>query len=165
MELQTARQNDAAKYYQCIEDARAYHKSLGFEQWHPDYPTRQTILDDISRGIGYAFLDETGVIGYCCIIIGDEPAYHEIGGEWKTERPYAVVHRMAFSKKSRGNGLSSKAIGLIKEYCLSNGINAIRVDTLEENKVMQHILAREGFVYCGVIQFGGGPKLAYEWDG
>jgi RimJ/RimL family protein N-acetyltransferase len=72
---------------------------------------------------------------------------------------------MAFSKKSRGNGLSSKAIGLIKEYCLSNGINAIRVDTQEENKVMQHILAREGFVYCGVIQFGGGPKLAYEWDG
>ena len=54
---------------------------------------------------------------------------------------------------------------MIKEYCLSNGINAIRVDTLEENKVMQHILAREGFVYCGVIQFGGGPKLAYEWDG
>ena len=51
MELQTARQNDATKYYQCIEDARAYHKSLGFEQWHPDYPTRQTILDDISRGI------------------------------------------------------------------------------------------------------------------
>ena len=24
---------------------------------------------------------------------------------------------------------------------------------------------REGFEYCGLIQFDGGPKLAYEWDG
>ena len=29
---------------------------------------------------------------------------------------------------------------------------------------MQHILAREGFAYCGLIQFDGGPKLAYEWN-
>ena len=165
MKLRKAKQNEAEICYLCIEDARAYHKSLGFEQWHPNYPTQQTILDDISQGIGYAFLDETGVIGYCCIIIGDEPAYHKIEGAWKTEKPYAVVHRMSFNKNARGNGLSSKAIGLIKEYCLSNGIHAIRVDTQEENKVMQHILAREGFAYCGLIQFDGGPKLAYEWDG
>ena len=30
---------------------------------------------------------------------------------------------------------------------------------------MQHILDREGFEYCVQIQFDGGPKLAYEWDG
>ena len=45
-----------------------------------------------------------------------------------------------------------------------NHIDAIRVDTQEENKVMQQILRREGFEYCGLIQFDGGPKLAYEWD-
>ena len=33
-----------------------------------------------------------------------------------------------------------------------------------KNKVMQQILRREGFEYCGLIQFDGGPKLAYEWD-
>ena len=71
---------------------------------------------------------------------------------------------MAFSSKARGGGLSREAFRLIKEYCLSNTFDAIRVDTQEENKVMQHILDREGFVYCGLIQFDGGPKLAYEWD-
>ena len=164
MNLRTARQNEAEICYQCIEDARAYHKALGFEQWHSDYPTQQTILDDITHKIGYAFTDETGVIGYCCIIIGDEPAYHEIAGAWKTDRPYAVVHRMAFSRNKRGSGLSGKACDLIKEFCRRNHIDAIRVDTQEENTVMQHILVREGFEYCGLIQFGGGPKLAYEWD-
>ena len=38
--------------YQCIEDARAYHRSLGFVQWHPGYPTLQTIKDDIDAGVG-----------------------------------------------------------------------------------------------------------------
>lgn len=46
------------------------------------------------------------------------------------------------------------------------GIAALLLETnlQDENKVMQHILVREGFEYCSLIQFDGGPKLAYEWD-
>ena len=164
MELRKAQLSEIDICYQCIEDARAYHRSMGFEQWHPDYPTRQTIADDISGGIGYVFVSEQEIIGYCCMFIGDESAYHRIDGAWKTDEPYAVVHRMAFSQKARGSGLSKEAFELIKDFCLTNGINAIRVDTQDENKVMQHILLREGFQYCGLVQFDGGPKLAYEWD-
>ena len=165
LELRLASQNEAEICYRCIEDARTYHRSLGFEQWHPDYPTLQTILEDIDQKIGYAFTDNDEIIGYCCIIIGDEPAYRKIDGAWKTDRPYAVVHRMAFSAETRGRGLSGEAIGLIKELCLAQQISAIRVDTQAENKVMQHILDKEDFAYCGLVQFDGGPKLAYEWDG
>ena len=164
MELVKAEKEKVTEYYLCIEDARAYHKSMGFEQWHPDYPTQQTILDDIKNGIGYAFTESEKIIGYCCIMIGDEPAYRKIEGNWKTDRPYAVVHRMAFRATARGGGLSKTAIQLIKNYCLQNNVTAIRVDTQDENKVMQHILEREKFAYCGLIHFGGGPKLAYEWD-
>lgn len=110
------------------------------------------------------FAEGGELFGYCCIIIGDESAYHEIDGTWKTDRPYAVVHRMAFAQNSRGKCLFGKALSLIKDLCMEHGINAIRVDTQEENKVMQHILVREGFAYCGLVTFDGGPKLAYEWD-
>lgn len=165
MELRKARLNEAESCYRCIEDARAFHKSMGFEQWHPDYPTQQTILGDIAQETGYVFVDKDEIIGYCCIIIGDEPAYRNIMGAWKTNRPYAVVHRMAFRRMARGRGLSQIALDLIKRFCLSNQINAIRIDTQGENKIMQHILDRERFQYCGLIQFDGGPKLAYEWDG
>ena len=83
---------------------------------------------------------------------------------WKTEKPYAVVHRMAFSSRVRGGGLSRNVFQLLKDFCRLNCIDAIRLDTQEENKVMQHILSREGFEYCGLIQFDGGPKQAYEWN-
>ena len=94
--------NEANASYQCIEDAREYHASLGFTQWHPDYPTLCTIKEDIENRIGFVFAEDNEVVGYCCIIIGEEPAYRVIDGSWKTDRAYAVVHRMAFSKHSRG---------------------------------------------------------------
>ena len=72
---------------------------------------------------------------------------------------------MAFNRRARGSGLSKEAFLLIRTFSRSNHVDAIRLDTQEENKVMQHILDREGFEYCGQIQFDGGPKLAYEWDG
>lgn len=122
MELRKAKPHETELCYRCIEDARAYHKSMGFEQWHPDYPTQQTILDDIAQNIGYVFVNKKEIVGYCCIIIGDEPAYHKIEGAWKTDRPYAVLHRMAFNQKARGGGLSKQAFDLIKEFCLSNHI-------------------------------------------
>ena len=52
MELRKAEPDEAERCYQCIEDARDYHRSLGFEQWRPDYPTRQTIL-----AVSYTHLD------------------------------------------------------------------------------------------------------------
>jgi RimJ/RimL family protein N-acetyltransferase len=164
MILRQARKGEARVCYQFIEDARAYHKSMGFEQWHSDYPTLQTVEDDIKNGTGYVFAEGDAPIGYCCIIVGDEPAYHVIDGAWKTDRAYAVVHRMAFGAGSRGKGLSKDAFSLIKELCEKNEIDAVRVDTQSENKVMQHILAQVGFAYCGLVTFDGGPKLAYEWD-
>ncbi len=164
MLLRKAKKYEAKPCYDCIEDARAYHSSMGFVQWHPEYPTLSTIEEDIKAGMGYVFSEENEIYGYCCIIIGDEPAYKNIDGKWKTDRPYAVVHRMAFSKNARGKGLSKLAFELIKNFCKENKIGAIRVDTQGENKVMQHILLREGFGYCGLVAFDGGPKLAYEWD-
>ena len=164
MIFRKARPEEAAACYQCIEDARAYHQSMGFVQWHPNYPTPQTIAEDIAAGSGFVFAEDGAVLGYCCILFGDEPAYRVIDGAWKTDRPYAVVHRMAFSRHSRGRGMAGTALSLIKDYCTQHQIHAIRVDTQAENKVMQHLLAREGFAYCGLVTFDGGPKLAYEWD-
>lgn len=163
MQLAKAKPCQTEECFACIQDAKDYQKSLGFTQWHSGYPTKKTIIDDIAQGIGYVFLDGQRVLGYCCIIIGEEPAYRQIEGDWKTDRPYAVIHRMAFSKNARGKGLSKQAMNLIKEFCLSNGVYAIRVDTHKQNIVMQRVLNREGFKFCGHVWFDG-IKLAYEWD-
>lgn len=161
MILRKAHMNEAEQCYACIEDAKAYQHSLGFAQWHAGYPTLARVREDIEKDIGYVFEDGE-VIGYCAIA-DEEPAYDSIEGAWKTDRPYLVVHRMAFSQKAQGKGLSKEAFACIRQLCAEKGIGAIRIDTHDDNKVMQHILSREGFVHCGTIYYDG-PRLAFEWD-
>ena len=57
MLLKKAEMDEANSSYQCIEDARVYHNSMGFVQWHPGYPTLAIIEDDIEAGIGYVFTE------------------------------------------------------------------------------------------------------------
>ena len=164
MILRNAKKEEAEICYQCIEDAKCYQQSLGFVQWDASYPSLCTILEDIEQNIGYVFVENEQILGYCCIIFGEDPDYLDIEGAWQTDQSYAVVHRMAFAKNSRGKGFSANAFSLIKKFCIENGTEAIRIDTHEANKIMQHILQKENFVYCGIIMFQGIPRFAYEWN-
>ena len=41
-------------------------------------------------------------------------------------------------------------------------INHIRIDTHEDNKIMQRAIARQGFSRCGIIHLANGsPRIAY----
>lgn len=44
----------------------------------------------------------------------------------------------------------------------AKGISNFRVDTDEANKIMQHVLEKNGFTYCGVIWFDNSQKIAFE---
>ncbi len=58
--------------------------------------------------------------------------------------------------------MSNIIIQLVEQLCKQNGVDSIRADTDNENKIMQHILQKNGFVYCGTIWFAGSDKLAFE---
>ncbi len=160
--LELAQPKDGAKCYAIIEAAKEFQRKQGFVQWTEDYPNELTIRGDIDSNKGYVITEGSDVAGYMCIDFSGEPAYADIDGKWNTKTPYAVVHRMAFSEGYIGKGLSSIALSLIEDLCLSKGVNSIRVDTDFQNKRMQHILEKAGFSKCGVITFQGGKRLAYD---
>lgn len=160
--LELAQAGDIDVCSEIIRAGREFQQEQGFVQWTEDYPNRDTIQEDVKDQIGYVVKTDGQIAGYMCIDFGGEPAYHTIQGQWRTEEPYAVVHRMAFSKGSRGKGLTQITFDLIKELCRSKGVKSIRVDTGLQNQRMQHILEKNGFRYCGVIIFQGSEKMAYD---
>ena len=160
--LELAQSKDVAKCYAIIKAAKEFQREQGFTQWTDDYPNESTIRDDVDTKKGYILTVDNDIAGYMCIDFSGEPAYANIEGEWNAEMPYAVVHRMAFSERYRGKGLSSVALTLVEDLCLSKGVNCIRVDTDFQNTRMQHILEKGGFSKCGVIVFQGSGKLAYD---
>ncbi|WP_455663200.1 GNAT family N-acetyltransferase, partial [Pradoshia sp.] len=88
---------------------------------------------------------------------------HIYEGAWLTNQDYAVIHRLAVEKASNGNGISNDIMKLTEELCKDRDIPSIKIDTHKHNVVMQHILQKNGYTYCGIIYVEDGTKrLAYE---
>lgn len=162
MELVPAEKKDLDAAMDMINAAKKYLADCGVDQWQTGYPDEACILQDIHDGTGF-FAEEDGQkLGYLCMDFGGEPAYDHLKGEWGTEEPYVVVHRMAFSSDARGKGMSSAVFRLVEEYSRKKDIHSFRVDTDEDNHRMKHILDKNGFTYRGTIWFDNSVKIAYD---
>jgi hypothetical protein len=127
-------------------------------QWINGYPSRELILKDINNGNCYVCKNEVGnIIGAFTFIIGDDPTYEKIySGQWLNEKPYGVIHRLVSNGSTRG--VTKDCI----EWCLKQ-IRNIRIDTHSDNKVMQNILNKMEFTYCGIIHtHNGTERLAFQ---
>ena len=160
--LELAQAGEVEACYHIVDEGREFQRSQGFVQWTDDYPNLDTIRRDVQAGKGYAVKVDGRLAGYLCIDFSGEPDYEQIEGKWRSEQPYAVVHRMAFSGKFRGKGLADSVFALVEKLCADKNVGCIRIDTDFPNKRMQHVLEKNGFVRCGVIQFQGNRRIAYD---
>ena len=115
---------------------------------HPTFNARQTLWD----------CDGDEVVATFYFKIGKEPCYRVIyGGEWLDDEPYAAIHRIAV--KYPGRRIADECF----DYCKSQ-FDSIKIDTHRDNIPMQRCLARQGFVYCGIIHLENGEeRLAYQY--
>ena len=148
--------------YGLIEEGRAYQQSQGFTQWTEKYPDITAIKEDIEAGNGYVFKLDGDIAAYMCISFEKEPAYGLLNGSWHSDENYAVFNRLAVSDRFRGQGISNKVFELSELFCISRGIGYIRTNTAPENKLMQHIFEKNGYSFCGELDFRGGKKIAYD---
>ena len=96
--LESAKNSDIDVCWDILADGRRFQREQGFVQWTDDYPNRDTVKDDILSQKGYVLKVDGVIAGYMCIDFSGEPAYESIDGSWRSEKNYAVIHRMAFRK-------------------------------------------------------------------
>lgn len=102
--LESAKNSDIDVCWNILADGRSFQREQGFVQWTDDYPNRDTVENDILSKKGYILKVDGTIAGYMCIDFSGEPAYESIGGSWRSEKNYAVIHRMAFRKTSVEKG-------------------------------------------------------------
>ncbi|MDR3324805.1 MAG: pantetheine-phosphate adenylyltransferase [Spirochaetaceae bacterium] len=126
-------------------------------QWGDEHPARELLERDLAEGSGYVCMDGGGIAAAFHFSVADDPTYQTIdGGRWLNALPYGVVHRLA----RRGDATGAGALCL--EWCFNQCRN-IRIDTHDDNAVMQKTLARLGYRYCGVIHLpDGAERIAYQ---
>ena len=141
-----------------FERARQFMASVGNpNQWIQGYPGRQLMEAEIAASHCYVCLHGGRIVGTFCFIPGPDPNYRVIeDGAWLSDAPYTVLHRLASDGSVRG------VADACLDWCFQRTSN-LRVDTHRDNKVLQHILAKHGFSYCGIIYVANGtPRLAYQ---
>ena len=148
---------DLPRIREIYEMARQFMRKNGnHSQWGKGDEPEALIEGDICQGNLYV-LEEADIHAVFAFIIGEDPTYLEIEeGNWKSEEPYAAVHRVA------SDGTVQGVLGHVMDYC-SAQVPHLRIDTHADNKVMQHVLEKYGFVSCGIVHVpDGSPRIAYE---
>lgn len=162
MELVKATIEEADPIMDIINQAKAFLKSQGVDQWQTGYPARSDIERDLRDGIGYVLKEDGKIIGYAGVDTRGEKAYDTLKGSWLNDDPYLVIHRMAVDNTIRGKGLAQEMFHACETLAQSLDIHNIRVDTDEDNHIMRHILDKLGFQYTGTIWFDNSVKIAFQ---
>lgn len=160
-----------------FEAARAIMRSDGnLHQWVNGYPGLDAVREDIARGGGFVLElahgglvlkeDAPGpgqtapcasrIVGYFALLPSPEPTYGRIDGAWLTDGPYGVIHRIASYPDVHG------VFGAIIGFAAARYPH-LRIDTHRDNRIMQHLVLKHGFTYCGIIWLlSGDERLAFE---
>jgi GNAT superfamily N-acetyltransferase len=145
-----------------LKQAIERRKQDGSTQWQDGYPNPEVIQKDIDKGAGYVLTEGETVIGYCAVLINDEPEYENIEGKWLTDSDFVVFHRIAISEGQLGKGLAQIIIEHIEAFAIKNKIHSIKADTNYDNPAMTKIFDKMNYTFCGIVHFRGTPRNAYE---
>ena len=128
-------------------------------QWGNVKPRREWIVADIEKGNSYVCVEGNEIVATFFYNNEPDPTYAKIyGGAWLNDKAYGVVHRIASSGTVKGAGA----------FCLSWAFKQcgnLKIDTHRDNVVMQNVLKKNGFAYCGIIYLeDGSERIAFQKD-
>lgn len=171
MKIKKSTLEDLEKILAVYAYAREFMKKTGNpKQWKDSYPNKELVKSDILRGNSYLGLAEGEkdekegenlvlgeIMGTFYFAVEEEPTYQTIKeGRWLNQKPYGVVHRVAAS--GRGKGFAKACFDWAGLQCKN-----LKIDTHRDNRVMQHVLEKNGFKQCGIIYLNDGTeRLAYQ---
>ena len=156
MKIRAAQNNDLEKIFKIYDRARTFMRENGNpDQWGDVYPSHELICEDLAGGHLFVVTDDDDAIAgvFSCFVDGD-PDYNVINGAWLNDEPYTAIHRIASAGTHKG------IFTHIFNFCLTFSDN-IKIDTYTQNLVMQSILKKHGFKYCGTITVEGVDDMEF----
>ena len=158
MEVCRSQTHDLKMICKIYENAKSFMAQNGNPtQWGKGYPNIELVKADIEKG-GYVVVEDEQIVG-AFVFVEDacEEVYDNIDGAWLNCKSYGVIHRCATSVARNGVGQ------LILEWCFNKQGN-IRIDTHRNNLPMLNLLKKNGYEYCGKVQYAvsDGERLAFQ---
>ncbi len=157
MEVRKATKKDLDEILKIYKGARSFMKQTGNpDQWADIYPPRELVRSDIDNGALCLLTEGDTVCGVFAFLEDGDPIYDKIDGKWLNDLPHGAIHRVASA------GVAKGVLRAIVEYCLTR-VNNLKIDTFQDNKIMQAALEKNGFTLCGKVNVNDtGDFYAYQ---
>ena len=130
--------------------ARAFMRAHGnATQWPEGTPSAEQLAADIAAGGSYVCEVDGRVVATFAFLPGPDECYDVIeDGQWRSDTPYAVLHRVASDGTVHGIAAAMFAF----------------IDTHADNLPMQGASLKAGFERAGVVYVSDGtPRVAFDW--
>ncbi|MDY0064696.1 MAG: GNAT family N-acetyltransferase [Bacilli bacterium] len=139
-----------------VSDAVQLLKDNQINQWQNGYPNEAIFAQDIEKKTCYVYEKDNKVVGVANIDPNRDLSYDVIEqGSWLTDETkgdrYLVVHRLAVKKEYYHQGITYELLEFAFAKAKKLHLQSIRVDTHRDNKTMNILLQKMGFVRCGII--------------
>ena len=160
LEIRKATEHDVPCVLDIYASARRFMRETGNpNQWAGVYPAPEDVHSDIELSRLYVCTDGEEILGVFCYFEGVDPTYLKIyDGQWQSDAPYSVIHRIAVAESAHGRGVAAACF----DYAYNSSKN-VRIDTHRDNLPMQKALLKNGFVRCGIIYLANGDeRVAFQ---
>lgn len=158
--------SDVSEIMKVIDEAKAFLREQGLDQWQFGYPNAEAFYGDIEKSSAYVFIKDGRISGVLTLMLEKDSVYEEKKVDWISKTDYATIHRMAVSKAERGTGLSAEMLSFACDEAKKSMKKSVRIDTHRGNQPMKRLLQREQFEFICEIDYhfqNGDPiRLAFE---
>ncbi len=156
--IRNAKTNDLIRILEIYRYARQFMSEHNNPtQWPDHYPPKELLEEYLGKQQLYVVTEGECIHGVFTFFIGEDDTYKVISaGSWLSDAPYGTIHLVASDGETHG------LLNKIVTYCQQH-ISHLRMDTHENNHIMQHLITKNGFQRCGIISaHDGTPRIAYE---
>lgn len=155
--IRQAKTEDLDRMLAIFQIARDFMRESGNpNQWKDNRPSVKSIQEDIMRGDSYVMERNQSIVATFTLQKTPDPCYAYIIGAWKNDEEYGTIHKVASDGTCRGIFEELLAFA-------SKKFDNLRIDTHRDNKLMQHLIEKNGFEYCGIVFVDDGTeRLAYQ---
>ncbi|PQP89075.1 N-acetyltransferase, partial [Paenibacillus sp. AR247] len=126
----------------------------GSDQWDDEYPNRDVIGEDLSRGTLFAAEGDGRILGIMVLDQHQDEQYDKI--PWtETEGPHLMMHRIAVDPMAQGQGIARKLVAFAEQFAQENGYKSIRLDTYAKNAPALKLYRGLGYDQRGEVNYPG----------
>ena len=160
--LRAATMQDLPRIMEIVQATVAEMHAYGNYQWDEVYPTERDFAADITKSDLFVSIPAGQLCGLICINQTEPAVYADAG--WSLKEPALVLHRMAVDPDLRGRGTGSELLRQAETLAHRLGLRYLKTDTYALNDKAQQLFLKQGYHFCGEIQFRKMERSFYCYE-